>query len=101
MTTLPEDFRQYLIRRNVKWQRPVVKNLIWLESSMALQNPSWTPHFIGCYLISHYGDIWQYWTKLRTDFYRLTERDRHRYRVRLVTEEKLCPDIVTYLEGYF
>ena len=102
--SLLENFRRYSIRQNITWQRKLLNNLIWLESSMALQNPSWSVDYIRLYIISRYADIWQNWVDVRTQYYRLTEQERHQYRLQLITKQnslpKLCPDVITEIASY-
>jgi len=94
------EIRKYFLRRNIRFQKPVLQNLIWLESSLALQKPAWTPEFIKNYMTCHYGDIVQYYKQLRDQFYYMTERRRNIYRVRVVTDSHLCDDVILYIEGF-
>ncbi len=94
------EIRTFFLRRNIRFQKPVLQNLIWLESSLALQKPEWTPEFIKNYIICHYGDIVQYYNHLRNQFYYMTTRKREIYRMHLVTKPHLCEDVIRYIEGF-
>ena len=94
------EIRKHFLRRNIRFQKPVLQNLIWLESSLALQKPAWTPEFIKNYMTCHYGDIMQYYKHLRKQYYHMTERQRNIYRMHLVTQSHLCDDVILYIEGF-
>jgi hypothetical protein len=91
---------KYFLRRNIRFQTPVLKNLIWLETSISLQKPEWTTEFIKNYITCHYGDIVQYYTQLRDQYYHMTESHRNIYRVRLVTTSHLCVDVIQHIECF-
>ena len=90
-------FRNHQLRLNLRDQRRLHQNLVWLESNLALGNPSWTPEFIANYLKSRYPDVWYLYHNLREEYYQMTVMERERYRIRMVTDKYLCKDVQDYL----
>jgi hypothetical protein len=93
-------FRNHQLQLNLRDQRHLHQNLVWLESNLALDNPRWTTEFIANYLKSRYPEVWFQYQDLRSQYYRWTERERDKYRIRMVTEKHLCEDLVDYLREF-
>jgi len=93
--------RYYLLRQYTKWQQQSQTELIWIETNLAITHPRWTVQFIRNYIISRYPDIWQYHHDTRGKYYKLTEPERNNYRLGLITDNKLCDDVVREIATYF
>ena len=93
-----ERIRICTIRQNLLDQRRQLCSLTWLETNMALNE--WSPEFIKNYLKSRYPDVWYDYQKLQKQFYRATNREREIYRLKMVTKERLCDDLIKYLEEF-
>jgi hypothetical protein len=96
----PLNLETYFLSRNIRFLEESNKQLSLLRENIKLLMPSWEEKFIENYIISRYGDYWHYNDSLRKSFYRLSMRQREKYRIRLVTEGNLCEDVIKYTQSF-
>tara|TARA_Y100000389_G_scaffold205111_1_gene263337 strand:+ start:1727 stop:2053 length:327 start_codon:yes stop_codon:yes gene_type:complete len=99
-TNIPLNLDNYFLSRTIRFQYESNNELSLLRRNIKLQHPSWDDEFIENFIKSRYADYWFYNDKLKESFYRLSKREREKYRVRLVTKGYLCEDVIKYTETF-
>ena len=93
-------YRKFCLRKNIKFQYDAEKHLFLIRETIRLTQPSWSKQFTEFYIKSRYADIWFYYERLRHNYYSLSENDRDIYRINLVLNNKLCPDVIYYITTF-